>query len=82
MSLWCSIELRLTAWYALVLFFGFLVLGIVLWSVVSYSLQASIDHQLLERGERLVATVTAELEEDDEEDRDEIAEEIEEELVP
>ena len=81
MSLWRSIELRLTAWYALVLFFGFLVLGIVLWSVVSYSLQASIDHQLLERGERLVATVTAELEEDDEEDRDEIAEEIEEELV-
>ena len=77
-----SIEFRLTAWYAVMLFVGFLVLGIVLWAVVSFAMEAAINDRLVERLERLVAAVSAEAEEEEDEGEypEAITAEIEEEL--
>ena len=89
MKPWRSLEFRLTAWYAAMLFVGFLALSLVLWMAVRYAVRAAIDDRLHQRVERLVAVVSTEIEEDDDDgetddDRDELEEprrEIEEDLV-
>ncbi len=86
MMTWRSIEFRLTAWYAVALFAGFVLVTLVLLWAVRYAVQDAIDDRLLERMERLVNVVAEEIAEeasDDEDDEDEPAElrvELEEEL--
>ncbi len=89
MMIWRSIEFRLTAWYAVALFAGFVVVTLVLLWAVRYAVVDAIDDRLLERVERLVDVVAEEIEEeapeDDEDDADEadaeLRVELEEELV-
>ena len=91
MNPWRSLEFRLTAWYAVTLFVGFLALSLVLWTAVRYAVRAAVDDRLHQRIESLVAAVSMEIDEEDDEDdedepddRDELEElrrEIEEDLV-
>ena len=60
MPLGRSIEVRLAAWYSLLLILGLASLGAVLWFGVSYSLTASVDDRLEERVRRLSDYVAAE----------------------
>lgn len=55
-----SIEVRLAAWYSLLLVVGLTSLGAALWLGVSYSLTASVDDALEERIRRLSDYVAAE----------------------
>ena len=76
-----SIEFRLTAWYAALLFAGFLALSLVSLSVVRRAVQSAVDDQLEGRLQRLTATITSEVEEDEEEGEEFHQAEFEEDLV-
>lgn len=85
MKPWRSLEFRLTAWYAAMLFVGFLALSLVLWMAVRYAVRAAVDDRLQQRIERLIVVVSMEIEEELDEEPDgedeELHAEVEEELV-
>ena len=81
MKPWRSLEFRLTAWYAAMLFVGFLALSLVLWMVVRYAVRAAVDDRLQRRIERLAVVVSMELEEEPDEELEEPHAEVEEEIV-
>ena len=60
MIAWRSIEFRLTAWYSLMLFVGYVVFSAVLWWTVRYAVRGGVDGLLEERLERLAQVVVAE----------------------
>ncbi len=72
MIAWRSLEVRLTAWYSLMLLLGYAIFGLGLWLAVRYSMSSAVDGLLVDRLERVVAVATSEADG---------PEEVEEELV-
>ncbi len=60
MIAWRSLEVRLTAWYTLMLFLGYVIFGFGLWLAVRYSLSSAVDGLLVDRLDRLVGVVSSE----------------------
>jgi len=58
---WRSLEVRLTAWYSLMLFLGYAIFGLALWLAVSYAVSSAVDQHLVDRLERLVDIVASEV---------------------
>jgi signal transduction histidine kinase len=69
---WRSLEIRLTAWYSLVLFLGYALFGVALWLAVRVAVSSAVDDLLVDRLERLVEVVVSDADG---------PEEVEEELV-
>lgn len=61
MIAWRSLEVRLTAWYSLMLFLGYAIFGLALWLAVSYAVSSAVDQHLVDRLERLVDIVASEV---------------------
>ncbi len=61
MIAWRSLEVRLTAWYSLMLFLGYAIFGLALWLAVSYAVSSAVDEHLVDRLERLVDIVASEV---------------------
>lgn len=61
MIAWRSLEVRLTAWYSLMLFLGYAIFGLALWLAVSYAVSSAVDEHLVDRLERLVDVVASEV---------------------